>query len=112
MENSWPPGVVDICVVSAVSSDWTRDVWPKWVDPTYQNPNAVPISDILTNLNNAEIVRLKQEITKLKQELEAARRQDIQDGNLDCHMEDKVTIIKGLAKALGVDLGKVFEGHK
>jgi hypothetical protein len=98
-----------MCVVSFVSDRFVERQWPEYW-PSNAQPPILP--DILEGLNNAEIQRLKSEIVKLKQELEEARKQDIKDGNPDCHVEDKVAIIKGLAKALDVDLGNVFEGHK
>ncbi len=92
-----------------VSDDWRNNRLPElWPSPTPYQPTV----DLYEILSNAEIAKLKKEIERLKVELAEARRQDIEDKNPDCHMEDKVAIIKGLAKALGVDMGDVFEGHK
>ena len=93
-----------MCSVSAVSDDFLKRQPQDW------HTSWPPIQ--LDQLNQLEINRLRIEVASLKAQLEAARNQDIQDGSPDCHMEDKVNIIKGLAKALGVDLGDVFKGHK
>jgi len=95
-----------MCVVSMVSDHWTRNPPGQW--PGHWPPE----QSTLPGLDKLTIELLRAEIERLKKELEEARAQDIKDNNPDCHMEDKVAIIKGLAKALGVDLGKVFEGHK
>jgi hypothetical protein len=112
-----------MCVVSAVSSDWIDrtqprfpSVWP--IYPPIKEPNLIPAADFeispkgLAAKQREEIAELKEEVLKLKAELEKARAQDIADGNPDCEMEDKVTIIKGLARLLDVDMGDVFGGHK
>lgn len=92
-----------MCSVSTVSARFIEQP-PMWHNPGLPWP---PIE--ISSFRDAE---LRAEIEKLKLELELARAQDIKDNNPDCHMEDKVTIIRGLAKALGVDLGDVFAGHK
>lgn len=93
-----------MCVVSNVSDQFIRFPPKDWTNTWPPEP--------AINLDKVEIALLRKEIERLKDELEKARAQDIKDNNPDCHMEDKVNIILGLAKALGVDLTKVFEGHK
>ena len=99
-----------MCVVSYVSDQFTRQP-PTWYPGDQSWPP--PLEKIKAGIGDFETIQLlKLEIERLKKELEEARKQDIKDNNPDWHMEDKVAVIKGLAKALGVDLGNVFEGHK
>lgn len=93
-----------MCVVSFISDEWTRKP-PHWFPELEIWP---PQPYVIPSIEN----QLREEFERLKKELQEARKQDIRDNNPDCHMEDKVTIIKSLAKILGVDMGDVFEGHK
>lgn len=95
-----------MCVVSYVSSEFVKqpnvlDLWQQ-VQPNSITPYISPIAH----------ANLKRQVEELKKALEIARQEDIKQGSPDCEMADKVAVIKGLAKYLGVDLGDVFGGHK
>ena len=98
-----------MCLVSGVGDQWSRkEAWPDWpqIYPFPPQPNGIPITSPL--ITRAEFDQLKREVEQMKSELEAARAQDIADGNPDCEMEEKVAILKATAKAFGVDLNGVF----
>lgn len=96
-----------MCVVSAVGDNWTHrfpTVYPSipvgpWVTP----------SQIQNNVTRDEFNRLKHDVEELKKLLEAAKRYDEATGQPDCHMDEKVELIKKIAEAVGVDISTVFK---
>ena len=99
-----------MCTVSAVSDQFLRSPLPPMVSiPPLDWYSVLPS---LPQINSLEVQQLKAEIEVLKRQLKEARRQDIEEGNPDCEMAEKVDIIKDIAKSLGVDLEDVFSGHK
>lgn len=104
-----------MCVVSAVGDDWSRPQrWPNWPGQV-PFPNRLPsdpIPNVLDRVTRQEFDELKALVMKMKEELEAARAEDIADGNPDCEMEDKVIILKKIAEAFGFDLSGVFPNGK
>ena len=96
-----------MCAVSAVGDNWQKEwpgIWPNAIPPYMPQIN-VPL---VPPVDRKEFDRLKAEVEKMKKELEAARVQDILDRNPDCEMEDKVALLKAVAKAFDVDLKGVF----
>ena len=97
-----------MCAVSAAGDEWTRtwpNIWPPQTPKPWEQPTRVPLQDYISR---KEFQELKDLVLKMKEELEKARAQDIAQGNPDCEMEEKVTILKKVAEALGVDLNEVF----
>ncbi len=100
-----------MCAVSAVGDDWTRKLpgiiphapYEPWTDRLPAKPFQYqpPVS-------REEFDRLKEMVEQMHKELQAARKQDIENGEPDCEMEDKVVLLKSIAKAFGVDLSDVF----
>ncbi len=99
-----------MCVVSMVSSDWQNNRWPTIQPQQWPNPllNTYP-GGLVPEISRQEFDTLKQEIEELKKLLVAAKAYDKATGQPDCEMDSKVALIKGIANALGVDLGNVFE---
>ena len=101
-----------MCVVSNVGDDWSRRVlppqWPSTIPyPTPTSPAIDP--DIFEKkVSRREFEELKRQVERMREELEAAREIDEAAGNEDCEMDDKVKIVKEIARLVGVDLGKVF----
>lgn len=93
-----------MCVVSNIGDHYRRSIpetFPWW-DPTkIVMPQDAPSKE--------EFEKLKKEVQKMKRELDAAKKQDIAEGNPDCEMEEKVEILKQIAKLVGIDLGNVFD---
>jgi hypothetical protein len=52
--------------------------------------------------------RLKAEVEALKKKLEEAHAYDVANNEPNCHMDEKVQVIRKIAEALEVDLGEVF----
>lgn len=110
-----------MCAVSAVGDDWAqRDKWPDWPttipwpvpdsNPPRRTPVTFPENGTSFRLNQLEkeVKALRERVLEMHEELRKARQQDIDEGNPDCEMEEKVSILKQIAELVGVDLKDVF----
>lgn len=94
-----------MCMVSNIGDKWKQG-WPD--NPLNPWPNGLlPNSAI----SRSEFDALKQEIEELKKLLRAAKLYDDATGQPECQMDEKVDLIKKLAKIVGVDLDEVFGQH-
>lgn len=83
-----------MCVVSAVGDNW-KDSFPnRW--PTYPD------------VTREEFDALKKEVKELKELLLAAKKFDEATGQPNCEMDEKIDLIKKVAKELGIDMTGVF----
>lgn len=99
-----------MCMVSMIGDDWSRrDRWPNW-PPQIPFPDKSPksIPNIPDRISRKEFEDLKKQVEQMKRELEAAKKQDDEEGNSECEMEEKVVILKKIAEAMSVDLSEVF----
>ncbi len=99
-----------MCLVSNVGDDWSRRFRREWPEPLPDKffPDGVDWQPKPPTVSRQEFDRLVKMVEEMRKELEAAKKQDIADGNPDCEMEEKIFLLKGIAKALGLDLGDVF----
>jgi hypothetical protein len=103
-----------MCAVSNVGDQWSKKFNDpnRWNHDVFTDPARITKPNQLPKLPlfDAAIAyaELKKEVEQMKRELEAAKKQDIVDGNPDCEMEEKVELLKGIAKLVGVDLSIVF----
>ena len=97
-----------MCVVSMVGDQFGKTVPDRhpWTQP-YTKPFPTP-TDLLPPTRK-EFEDLRKEIQELKLLLQATKRFDEQTGQPDCHMDEKVALIKRLAELVGVDMEEVFE---
>ena len=95
-----------MCVVSNVGDDWTRQVLPTIWPPQQPIPSYPVVKPIFVPREDFD--RLKEEVEQLKKRLEEAHAYDVANDEPNCHMDEKVQIIRKIAEALGVDLGEVF----
>lgn len=91
-----------MCVVSAVGDYYRKE--------TYSNqfPNwggAVPA----TYVTAEEFAKLKQSVEEIKTLLLAAKKYDEAMGEPECHMDEKVALIKKLAEIVMVNMDEVFK---
>lgn len=93
-----------MCVVSYIADEWNKTI-PE-IHPWVPNPNTPWVEP--NPPTRKEFDDLKREFKKLKKDLKKAKQQDIDEGNADCEMEEKIAFIKNLAKYLGVDLEELF----
>lgn len=90
-----------MCTVSLVGDGWKDQFPQRW--PQF-NPDSFKISEV----SRMEFEALKREVEELRELLKAAKAFDKATGQPDCHMDDKVALIKKVAEMVGVDLGDVF----
>lgn len=96
-----------MCMVSNVGDGWANkfpDHWPHFNPPP---PQSVPFV-MPSGVSKEEFEALRKEVIELKKLLEAAKKFDAATGQPDCAMDEKVKLIKAIAKLVGVDLGDVF----
>lgn len=103
-----------MCVMSYVATDWNNREGQEWASVFKNLQNPIPLtappytSNIQPNYQH-QIDDLRHEMEELKKLLLAAKEYDKNTGQPDCEMEEKVELIKRLAKLCGVDMQDVFE---
>lgn len=63
----------------------------------------------LPEVSREEFDRLRREMEELRRLLKAAKRFDEQTGQPHCELDEKVDMVKRVAKMVGVDMQDVFE---
>lgn len=102
-----------MCTVSYVGDYWRRDFpqrHPGWHDDftkPYQ-PVTLPNDILEPKVSKKEFDALKKEMEELKKLLLAAKKYDEAMNEPNCEMDDKVALIKKVAKVVGVDMNEVF----
>ncbi len=92
-----------MCMVSNIGDGWA-DTFPKKWDHFNPPPIIVP-----PEVSRAELEALRAEVKELKKLLLAAKKFDEATGQPNCEMDEKVKLIKAIAKLVGVDLEKIFD---
>jgi hypothetical protein len=104
-----------MCAVSYVGNYFANTFpqrYPEWplVNPGYYpSSGAAGIATTpVEYATKADLDAVRKEIQELKELLLAAKKYDEATNQPDCHMDDKVALIKAVAKAVGVDMNDVF----
>lgn len=104
-----------MCVVSMVGDHYKKtlpDQFPSWFPANplapYPNGPAMPVTTMPPSVSREEFLSLKKEMEQIKILLEKAKAIDIATGQPDCEIDEKVVLLKELAKLVGVDLKEVF----
>ena len=109
-----------MCVVSMVG-DHFNDKWKDWPWGTSPSPNPQaypnPIQPDWENLLNPPVRKsdfdaLKKEVEEMKELLKKALEYDKKNNEPHCEMEEKVALLKAVAKMVGVDLSEIFGNDK
>ena len=102
-----------MCIVSMIGDDWGRRVPERypWVLP--RDVQIIPswpseLPNIKPAVSREEFDALKKDVAALRELLLAAKKYDEATGQPDCEVDDKVTLIRQLAKLVGVDMSAVF----
>ncbi|MGZ4849829.1 MAG: hypothetical protein ACXV2C_00425 [Candidatus Bathyarchaeia archaeon] len=99
-----------MCVVSAVGQYWS-DTFPQR-NPGIQIPTGAAGGPVFTPwqtyVTQEQFNALKKDVEELKTLLIAAKKFDEATGQPDCEFEDKVALIKAVAKMVGVDMKDIF----
>lgn len=101
-----------MCAVSNVGDYYSNPgAWPQWpgVIP-FPKPAAPPMdfTGMYDLVPRGEVEKLREQVKQMKKELAEAKQQDIAEGNEDCEMELKVSILKQIAQGFGVSLKEIF----
>lgn len=97
-----------MCMVSAVGDNFKDSFpqkWPQFVPETTPTPQIIRLP---SEVSKSDFDALRQEVIELKKLLTAAAAFDKSTGQRHCEMDEKVALIRALAKMVGVDLGDVF----
>lgn len=93
-----------MCTVSNMGGTY-QQTWPhRW--PTIPQPT--PYVVYTPTITREEFEALKREMELMKELLKAAKRYDVEHGEPDCEIDDKVEFLKQVAELVGVDLEEVF----
>lgn len=90
-----------MCAVSMIS-DHYGDKWRDLVRPHQNWPITQP------QISRSEFDALKAEVENLKELLRKAKEYDERTGQPDCEKDEKVAIVRQVAKLVGVDLSDVL----
>jgi len=101
-------------MVSNIGDNYKEGFPQKWpnVWPHVQQPTPSFAQQYLGVISRQEFDALKAEVEELKKLLQAAKKFDDSTGQPHCEMDDKVELIKRIAKAVGVEMGDVFTDKK
>ncbi len=94
-----------MCAVSMVGDHYNPQFQP-YVQPLQ---GAGGMSQLFQQISRAEFDELKRQVLEMKDLLIKAKEIDDKTGQPDCEQEDKVRILKAIAKAFDVDLSAVFK---
>ena len=92
-----------MCTVSMVG-DHYRDLWKP--QPWYPSGLAQPIQQPV--ITRAEFDELKRQVEEMKELLKRAKKYDEDNGEPDCEIDEKMEILRKVAKLVGVSLEDVI----
>lgn len=97
-----------MCIVSAIGDEWRGRFPERWPNiPVPETGSDTPFT-IEPYVTRREFDKLKAELEMLREILVDAIEFDKATGQPDCETDEKVELIRTLAKALGVDMSEVF----
>lgn len=91
-----------MCMVSYIGDSFKKD----WDDIFYPQ---FPYWPDTSKSDKAKIEALRKEVKALKKLLLTAQKYDKETGQPDCEVDEKVKLLKDIAKVLKIDMGKVFK---
>ena len=101
-----------MCTVSMIGDHfhdkWT-DPWPYQTIPAPLAPTVTISPHYPPEVTKAEFEKLRQEVLEMKALLKRAKLYDEKNGEPDCEIEDKMELLRRVAKAVGVDLDDVLQ---
>lgn len=93
-----------MCTVSMIG-DHYGDMWRD--RPWYPQPSTAPVV-IGPDITRAEFEDLKRQVSEMKELLKRAKKYDEDNGEPDCEVDEKMKLLRKIAKAVGVDLDDVI----
>lgn len=99
-----------MCVVSFIG-DHYGDKWEKYKDYTpFNSPNPLPFT--FPQVSKEEFDNLKKEVEEMKELLRKAKIYDEKNNEPNCEIEDKMKLLREIAKLVGIDLDDVINKAK
>ncbi len=91
-----------MCVVSFVGEHY---------EDKFKNNPQIDLTNffISPQVSREEFEALKKEVMEMKELLKKAKTYDERNNEPDCEIEDKIKVLKAVAKMVGVDLNDVFK---
>lgn len=96
-----------MCIVSMIA-DHYRDKWYPNI-PSTGTASADWEKIFNPPATRKELEELKEEVEELKKLLARAKAYDEQNKEPNCEMEDKMKLLKAVARAVGIDLDEVLK---
>lgn len=100
-----------MCVVSNVGDHYT-DRWRPYTQPVVYPGVGTGIGSAqsinISPISRTEFDLLKREVAEMKELLKAAKTIDTALGTPDCEQEEKLAVLRAVAKLVGVDLEDVL----
>lgn len=103
-----------MCAYSMVGDHYT-EVFPAkypsqpWIPYAPNVPSAIG-AQVSTPISRQEFEALKAMVEDMKKLLERAKQYDKDNGEPECETEDKIALLKQVAKYVGVDLDDLRDG--
>lgn len=88
-----------MCVVSMIGDHYSDRFNKPYYVGTFTN---------ISEISRAEFEALKREVEEMKELLKKALKYDEENGEPECHMDEKVERLKKVAELVGVSLDEVF----
>lgn len=104
-----------MCSVSMIG-DHYNDIWRD--RPWYPNTTPAPMPGTggaifnPSQVTRAEFDDLKRQVTEMTALLKRAKRYDEDNGEPDCEMDEKMDLLRRVAKMVGVDLDHEMQREK
>ncbi len=95
-----------MCTVSMIG-DHYNDKWRP--QPWYQSQPAIGGLFQPSAISRAEFDDLKRDVLEMKELLKRAKKYDEENGEPDCEMDEKMDLLRKVAKLVGVDLAEVLQ---
>lgn len=101
-----------MCVISMVGDQYTEKFknWPGFASPPL--PGQTTHTILTAGVSQADFDKLKAEVVEMKAALIKAKLLDEASGQKDCHMEEKVALLRKVAEAVGINLDDVLPALK
>jgi hypothetical protein len=108
-----------MCAMSYVGDYYANSFPQRWpnISPSVPGPGVYPGVPSITSplpwtntqyATKEDITALRAEILELRELLLAAKKFDEATNQPDCHMDEKVALIKAIAKLVNVDMKDIF----
>lgn len=101
-----------MCVVSMIGDHYADKWGPRMPDWFPSEPRKKPGATIIppVNISREEFDALKRDVEEMKKLLKRAKEYDERNNEPDCEVEEKMDLLRRVAKLVGVELNDVIGG--